>query len=284
MRRFLSRSSTTRSTTPLFSRTTAGVIIAVLLIISVQAEADTSSPPFLSTVYMGPDMITQSDPTAFEGLSHRGGVDALMYDYPTRSWEHQRAYYFIATYRDSRPLNVYVHEEFETRENAEVEALKYAREVGRLPYLVRRHLKRMNIRAGEEPMNGLGAGYGWLMIHVDGARLEEWGALEEMLLHIVGRMAMQEEQFYVSRQWRVSRREDPTFISKHAQDHPETDDVAASLTAYMYVTYLADRLRDGDEEKIRKAIPNRLLYFRNQGYDGQWCPIVRSDCTWEIAD
>ena len=253
---------------------------------SVLAEADISRPPFLSTVYMGPDMIMQSDPTAFEGLSHRGSVDALMYDYPTRSWKHHQAYYFIATYRDSRPLNVYVDEEFDTREKAEIEARKFARAVGRLPYLVRRHLKKINIRGGDRPINGLGAGYGWLMISVDTARVleEKWGALEEMLMHIVGRIAMQKEQFYVSRKWRVARREDPTFISKHAQDKPETDDVSASLMAYMYVTFMADRLREGDEEKIRKAIPNRLAHFRDQGYDGQWCPIVLSDCAWEEAD
>jgi hypothetical protein len=84
--------------------------------------------------------------------------------------------------------------------------------------------------------------------------------------------------------WRVSRREDPTLISKHAQYHPETADVAESLSAYICLTFLADWLRECDAEKIRKATPNRLENFRNQGYDGKWCPIVPGDCPWESAE
>ena len=67
--------------------------------------------------------------------------------------------------------------------------------------------------------------------------------------------------------WRAAQRADGVFISDYARDHPDREDIAESFLTYLAVRYRPERLTDAERAAILTAIPNRLIYFDEQGFD-----------------
>lgn len=63
--------------------------------------------------------------------------------------------------------------------------------------------------------------------------------------------------------WRAAQEADDLFISDHARDHPDGEDIAESILPYFAVRYRTERPTEAD----LAAIPNRLAYFEEQRFD-----------------
>ena len=57
-------------------------------------------PPFGGTIFISADIITSSDPTAFEGLAYAGQATRQMFDRRVNDWILVDAYLFDATFDD----------------------------------------------------------------------------------------------------------------------------------------------------------------------------------------
>ena len=64
-----------------------------------------------------------------------------------------------------------------------------------------------------------------------------------------------------------AQRADGVFISDYARDYPDREDIAESFLTYLAVRYRPERLTDADRAAILTTIPNRLIYFDEQGFD-----------------
>jgi len=72
------------------------------------------------------------------------------------------------------------------------------------------------------------------------------------------------------------------FVSDYARDYPAREDVAEGILPYFALRYRPDRLTEADRFAITAAIPNRLLYFDEQGFD--MSPYMRMESTVPAAD
>ena len=54
--------------------------------------------------------------------------------------------------------------------------------------------------------------------------------------------------------------------------------LAETFQAYLAVRYLRDRIGEANALAIEAGIPHRLAVLDAQEWDGQWCPVVPTDC------
>jgi hypothetical protein len=242
-----------------------------------------SEPPYPGTVFINPNVITDTDPTAFETLTYTGTETRLMFDRRTDTFADTLAYLFDATYRDGLTIEMQVNAEFGSREAAEVQAEKYAAYIGKLPTLLRANVETSWIHRGDEAWGG---GNRNILIHTD--RGEQWengdyvpggpgNYVEEALLH-EGVHTSLDETHRAAPGWLTAQDADPTFISTYARDYPAREDLAESFVPYMIVRYRADRASARMVGTINVTISNRIAYFDAELEGSSWCPVVPDDC------
>ena len=237
----------------------------------------TEQPPFAGTLFIHPDIVTDSDPTTFESINYQGRSLRTMFDRRKDAWIRAYPYLFDASYQDGLRIEVQVNPEFEGRDKAqaEAEALKYARMIGQLPTLLRVDVETVWIHRGN---NSLGGGNNNLLIHTGHAdSLAQRELLEEGFIHEASHTSLDPGRVR-SPDWCAAQAQDGRFISTYARDYPEREDVAESFPTYLAVRHRADRLPRSLVDTILQAIPNRIEYFDNQPFAGMWCPIKVSDC------
>ncbi len=91
-----------------------------------------------------------------------------MYDRRVRDWVEVYAFLFDVSFDDELSIEVQVNNEFETSDLAEIEAVKYAESIGRLPSSLRQDVETVWIHKGTEPFGG---GNHNILIHVGEADL-----------------------------------------------------------------------------------------------------------------
>ena len=262
--------------------------VVSLLAVAVAAADDCSSvhdkahatgpPPFAGTLFIHADIITDTDPTTFESISYAGRGGRTMFDRRKDAWIRAHPYLFEARYQDGLHIEVQVNPEFESRDRAQAEALKYARMIGQLPTLLRVNVETVWIHRGN---NSLGGGNNNLLIHTgDAEGLARDGLLEEGFIHEASHTSLDAGRARAA-DWCAAQARDARFISTYARDHPEREDVAESFPTYLAVRHRADRLPRSLLDTILKTIPNRIEYFDDQPFSGMWCPIKLADCRTE---
>ena len=237
------------------------VLVLVFLSLSSPLSAE---PPFSGTIFIDPDIINEQDPTTLQALSNAGIGERLMYDRRLSGWITNNAFLFDASYNDGLTIEVQVNSEFETAVNARSEAAKYAEVIGRLPRALRRDVETVWIHKGTEPFGG---GNNNLLIHVGQAEVYIVdGILEETLVHEAAHTSLDADHAE-SGGWLAAQRADSEFISTYAQDNPVREDIAESFLPFLALAYRSDRMSLDLAEKINATIPNRIDYFRAQGFD-----------------
>jgi hypothetical protein len=140
-----------------------------------------TDPPFSGTIFLDPDIITDSDISTFETLSYAGQDSRSMFDRRVDDWIVVDAYLFDATFDDGLIAEVQVNPESGSVAAAQVEAEKYAAVIGRLPRVLRTQVEAVWIHQGTQPFGG---GNRSLLIHTGQAVVYEAdGILEETLVH-----------------------------------------------------------------------------------------------------
>jgi len=221
------------------------------------------TPPFGGTAFISPDVIDSNDPSALMGVSYAGRGTRSIFDQRVDAVVSINAYVFDARYSWGT-MEFWVNPEFGSADAARGEVDAYAGPLGRLPFALMTSAERVVVNAGEEPFLG---GSGGFVIHTgNGQGLIGDGFLEEVLFHEAGHVSLDEEH-YAAPAWVAAQEADGVFISTYAQDHPQREDIAESIVAYFALRYRAGRLSAATQAAIATAIPNRLIYFDEQGFD-----------------
>ena len=232
-----------------------------------------AEPPFFGTIFIDPDIITPSDPTAFLDATYTGRGQRLMYDRRTNSWVWNNAYLFEATYDDGLNAEIQVNPEFGSPAAAETEALKYGEVVGRLPTSLRTRVETFWIHKGVNPFGG---GNNNLLIHTgQGELYEASGILEETFVHEAAHTSLDPVHANAS-QWLAAQNADPDFISTYAQSYPGREDIAESFLPYLALRYRPERITQELAETIQQTIPHRIDYFDAMAFDAY--PIAAPEC------
>lgn len=215
-------------------------------------------PPFSGTIFIDPDIITDADPTTYAGLTAKGQGIRTMYDRRVNNWTQVNAWLFDAAFTDGLVAEVQVNPEFGGPDAARVEAEKYAKVIGRLPYALRTSVATVWIHKGVQPFGG---GNNNLLIHVGQADLYvNSGILEETFVHEAAHTSL-DGAHATAPGWIAAQSADGVFISTYARDNPTREDIAESLLPWLAVRYRSARISQSLATTIQQAIPNRMAYF-----------------------
>ena len=230
-----------------------------------------ADPPYHGTVWIDPDIITSSDPTAFQDITAAGRGERTMYDRRVSGWITVNAYLFNAQFDDGLTAEIQVNPEFGSASAAMVEANKYGRVIGQLPTVLRTDVETVWIHKGNHP---LGGGNDNILIHVDRAEnSKKKGFLEEELVH-EGAHTSLDSTHSEAPDWIAAQKADSNYISTYARDYPKREDIAESFLSYLAVRYRSARVSPFYEQTILKTIPNRIAYFDAQSFDDAMYPVI----------
>jgi len=222
-----------------------------------------SNPPFHGTIFIDPDILTESDPTNFVSIKYVGQGNRKMYDRRS-GWITNEAFLFKAIYSDNLRIEVQVNSEFIKLNLAEIEAKKYAKVIGKLPRALRLDVETAWIHKGTQPFGG---GNNNLLIHIgQGELYEADGILEETLVHEAVHTSL-DSHYTKAKDWVSAQTADGQFISSYARDYPEREDMAESFLPFLAVSYKPDKISVKMKETIENTIPNRIAFFKSLNLD-----------------
>ena len=227
---------------------------------------DSKTPPFSGTVWLDNDIIKATDPTTYRGVTYKGRGVRTMYDRRFGgSWIKNNAYLFSAVFRKGkakRITEVQVNSEFKSMSAAKMQVVKYMRALGRIPYMLLKDADTVWIHNGVEGFGGGNRNY--LIYAEEGDNLIRSGFLEEVFVHEGGHTSL--DPHYYDSKWECAQEADVNFISTYAKDHPYREDHAESFLMWMALRYRPERISKDVQDKIKKAIPNRLQYYDDQSF------------------
>jgi len=236
------------------------IFIISLILFTIPCVAQ----PFDGTIFLDPDIITDSDKTTFVSLSNTGQAARTMFDRRVDDWITVTPFLFNAKFDDGLSIEVQVNPEFKDSQTAEIEALKYAKVIGRLPTALRIDVETVWIHKGIKPFGG---GNNNLLIHTGQSTLyENDGILEETLVHEASHTSL-DAKHSASSGWVSAKESDGDFISTYARENPNREDIAETFLLYMAIRYRSDRINQSLEDKILETIPNRIKYFDKQNFN-----------------
>ena len=237
------------------------ILGALITLVAMRARAE---PPFWGTIFIDPDIITASDPTAFTHMTSGGQGMRVVYDRRVTNWVTINAYLFNGFFNDGLRTEVQVNPEFGSATAASVEANKYLVAVGRLPTALRKDVAALWIHQGVEPFGG---GNNSILIHTgQGEQYIADGILEETLVH-EGSHTSVDAAHASAAGWIAAQNADPEFISVYARDNPTREDIAETLLTWLAVRYRPDRITTDMANTIMSSVPNRIAYFDRQYFD-----------------
>jgi hypothetical protein len=229
-------------------------------------QTESATPPFSGTIFVGPDIISPSDPTTFIGLTFTGEAPRFVFDRRTSSWQTINMYLFPATFDDNLTAEIRVNPEFCSSGAAMIEAQKYGALIGKLPTALRADMESVTIHKGDNPFGG---GNKNLLIHSDrGETHLNDQTIEETLIHELSHTSL-DGALSRSAGWLAAQEANNEFISTYARDFPDREDIAESFLLYMAVRHRSDRISASLKQTIKQTIPNRIAYFT----------LNRSTCT-----
>ncbi len=238
-------------------------LLAAVTVINTFAVTAHAEPPFSGTIFIDPDIITAADPSTFLKAKYTGQKPRTMFDRRKNAFVRRKPHLFKVTFRDSRPIEVQVNPEFGKERQARKLALKYAREIGRLPRSLRTDVKTVWIHKGTKPFGG---GNNNLLIHTGQTAIyESTGILEETLVHEACHTSL-DARHAASAGWLAAQGSDPDFISTYARDNPTREDIAESFLPWLALRYRSERIEPALVTTIETTMPARIAYFDAQGF------------------
>ena len=223
----------------------------------------TGAPPHSGTVFFSSRVIEPSDSTRLGSITYAGRGERRVFDRRPDTWITIDAYLFDVRYA-GQVVEFRVNPEFGSKEAARAEVETYAPALGQMPAVLLSAITHVDINAGDEKWGGPSNG---ILMHTDrGKDYIRRGVMEEAIVHEAAHAAL-DMSHSDSPGWRAAQEADGVFISTYARDHPRREDIAESFLAYLAVRYQPDRLTAVERTVILRTIPNRLIYFDEQGFD-----------------
>ena len=234
-------------------------------------------------------VITDADPSVYSSLTYTG-VETVQHIRPG-GLRFIEAYVFSATYADSTAVNMVVHRApwcpvggVVTRHSAEVLAVRYATELGRLPAILRRRVEEFIITRADEGDPGGGAAPvtaagGRTVVIADNCELPspapppgpeppppppppEHQPTHGLILHEVGHVMHYywSENGMFDEEWSAAAAAEGGPVTFYAETNM-AEDVAESVLTWVYVRCYAGRLDPVEVEWIEAEIPGRFALF-----------------------
>lgn len=239
--------------------TTTTLTLSLSILTATIAAAQTN--PYAGTIWLEPDIIKETDPTAFVSLRRVGrGMREMTDRRNNNDWVTVDAFLFDADYSDGLKIEIQVHPDFQTVEAAETEAKFYAPVIGRIPRVLRKDVRAAWILPGGDAFGG---GNNALQIHTGKTQdyLNE-GNLEETLVHEAAHTSLEAEHAK-SGGWVAAQASDPKYISDYAASDPEGEDISETFLTYIAQRYRSERISAANLEIFRSAVPARNAYFNS---------------------
>ena len=236
-------------------------LLLALSFISIQSFC--KEPPFWGTIFIDPNIVTDSDPSTFKSITYKGTELREMFD-RRHSWIKLTPFLFEAKYEDGSIIEMQVNPEFNNQSSAKIEARKYAWLIGQLPAVLRKDIQTSWVHKGDESVGG---GNNNILIHTGRTKkYERDGILEEALIHEASHTSL--DLYHANNlDWLEAQSKDNNFISNYARDNPLREDIAESFLTYLAAIHLSDRISSEMKLLILSTIPNRIEYFENQNFD-----------------
>ena len=220
------------------------------------APAKTKRPPYRGTIFDFPELMRDSDATAFQALSFVEQGQRKMFDRRIDRVDEFSVFVFRATFHDAEPIEIAVNREFESQQKAGEQAEFYAKAFGRLPLFLRQEIDALHIQAGDQLFGG-GRN---ILIHTEqGEKYQRSGILEETLGHEAGHAL--DRQYARHPEWKSAQDKDQQFISTYALENPYREDIAESIIPYFAVRLRPERITSEQRQKVELVIPARLAYL-----------------------
>ena len=126
--------------------------IFLFLVLYLPVNCQTQ-PPFSGTIFIDPDIVTASDPSAFQDITYSGKEDRTVFDRRVNKFITINAYLYQITFDDGLTCEAQVNPEFES-DDAASQARKYAWLVGQLPKALRVDVVKIWIHKGDQLFGG----------------------------------------------------------------------------------------------------------------------------------
>ena len=228
---------------------------------------DLKESPYSGTVWMESNIITSDDPTTYESIEFDTQEVREIYDRRVDQWLEINVFVYEATFEGGQTVDMQVNPEF-SRTDAETYAIQYAKLAGQLPKSLFKELKSVSVHDGDASFGG--GIDGDIQVYVEaGENAIQSGHIEELMLHEVGHVALQD--LHSDPAWLAAVRADPTYISSYAGDFPSREDISESIVPYFAFRYRSDQIPEEMSYIISRIMPNRIKFFDAQGFD--WHPL-----------
>jgi hypothetical protein len=223
-----------------------------------------AAQPYQGTIFIDPDIITDSDSSTLISTTYEGQGTRTVFDRRVSDWVTINAYLFDITWNDGLISEAQVNPEFGSVAAATTEAEKYALIIGRLPACLRKDVDAIWIHQGTQPFGG---GNNSILIHTgQSASYEAQGILEETLVHEAAHTSLDASHASAAG-WISAQASDPSFISTYAASNSKSEDIAESFLTWLAVRQCQTRISTANHNKIMQAIPNRVKYFDDQNFE-----------------
>lgn len=256
---------------------TSGVclIVGISLNVAVTPSAVAVDSLYSGTVFISPDVLTPASPSDLVSVTYEGLSNKRTFDRRGNAWINRDSHIFKALFECGlEKVAVVVNSEL-SREDAGVQAMRFARVLGQLPFGSRKAIREIWVHPGNEAAGG---GNNSILIYTDYADSNQ-SFLEEVFIHESAHASL-DWTFggAVNREaWTDAATSDSQFISQYAFDYPDREDVAESYGAFvLYEMAKTKPALQAEAERIGFAIPNRINYFRSLG--PEFSP-TRTACT-----
>lgn len=223
---------------------------------SISYSSSLSQTPYYQTLSFSKNILTQNDPSTFQGLVYQGLNSSSLSENDNGS-----DFLFIAAF-ENKNINIHVTQEFDDHATAQQVASYYANILGQLPLFLRDGIDEVHVKMGFEPLVGENNA---LVVHHELAdSLNSEGILEEVLIREAVHASL-DSTIGQSSEWQTAKKGDNKAISQLAADR-SNEDLAESVLAYLAARYRANRIPASVDLTIVNTIPNRIDYFDFSGF------------------
>jgi len=229
---------------------------------------DLLNPPYDGTIFISGNIITHEDTSTYDSVIYNGIAPRTMYDRRNGgAWITIEPHIFPSFFTDGPNIEIQINPEF-TREEAQLEATKYAFLIGQLPIALRKDIETMWIHKGVE---GYGGGNNNILIHTGMTASYEThytgNITEETLIHEAAHTSI-DAYCYNDPDWEDAvQKDDSRYISSYAKEFPNREDIAELFPLYVAIKYFPERINQEITDNTLSTSLHRVLYFDKQEYD-----------------
>ena len=206
------------------------------------------------------EFITTDDPGVQGCIKYTGTKKQEMPDKRSDELWVRGVYTFSARYQDRTRVNVWVHPQVGSREQAYKVAMQTLGPVGKLPHFMRNKLDHIVIHKGNESAFAEADGRFFVLYTENMATRIANHDLEETVFHESIHATM-DKKYSRNKSWLKAVQQDNDFITRYAASRPNKEDLAESALFAWTIINHPGRLPDHIEAKARKIMPNRLAFF-----------------------